>query len=148
MCNHIFPTELTDGYFDQWTAAQQQNLQFVEEAFQPLPIFRVPMFGQEVMGEAMLRLTAATVFGEVAERGRAGDPTQTFYNGQPQKVYQQDGQYLLSLALPMVSKEEVKLHRSVVDKLMATLAIGNATSVCPSAWPVWRLLGPNMRGIG
>jgi len=122
VCNRIFPAE-SGGYFDRWTAAQQQNLQFVEEAFQPLPIFRVPMFGQEVMGEEMLRLTAATVFGEELVRGGAGDPTQTFYAGQPQKVYQQDGQYVLSLALPMVEKEEVKLHRSVVDELI--IHIGN-----------------------
>jgi len=123
ICNRIFPTELTGGYFDQWTAAQQQNLEFVEEAFQPLPIFRVPMFGQEVMGEAMLRLTAATIFGEELVRGGAGDPTQIFYDGQPQKVFQQDGQYVLSLALPMVEKEEVRLHRSVVDELI--IHIGN-----------------------
>jgi len=71
----------------------------------------------------MLRLTAATVFGEELVRGGAGDPTQTFYNGQPQKVYQKNGQYVLSLALPMVSKEEVKLHRSVVDELI--IHIGN-----------------------
>ncbi len=123
ICNRIFPTELTGGYFDQWTAAQQQNLEFVEEAFQPLPIFRVPMFGQEVMGEAMLRLTAATIFGEELVRGGAGDPTQIFYDGQPQKVFQQDGQYVLSLALPMVEKEEVRVHRSVVDELI--IHIGN-----------------------
>ncbi|RLT43417.1 MAG: ArsA family ATPase [Chloroflexi bacterium] len=123
ICNRIFPTELTGGYFDQWTAAQQKNLEFVEEAFQPLPIFRVPMFSQEVMGQEMLRMTAATVFGEALVRGGAGDPTQTFYHGKPQKVYQENGQYVLSLALPMVTKEEVKLHRSVVDELI--IHIGN-----------------------
>ncbi|MGB5047681.1 MAG: ArsA family ATPase, partial [Caldilineaceae bacterium] len=123
ICNRIFPTELTGGYFDQWTAAQQENLRFVEEAFQPLPIFRVPMFGQEVMGVEMLRLTASTIFGDVLERGGAGDPTQTFYSGRPQQVFQQDGHYVLSLALPMVEKEEVKLHRSVVDELI--VHIGN-----------------------
>lgn len=123
VCNRIFPAGLTGGYFDRWTAAQQENLRFVEEAFEPLPIFRVPMFGQEVLGEEMLRLTAATVFGENPVRGGAGDPTLTFYSGRPQQVFQSNGHYVLSLALPMAAKEEVKLHRSVVDELI--VHIGN-----------------------
>ncbi|MCL4835592.1 MAG: ArsA family ATPase [Caldilineaceae bacterium] len=123
VCNRIFPTELSDSYFDQWKAAQQENLRFIDEAFQPLPIFRVPMFGQEVMGEEMLRLTAVTVFGPDPIRGGAGDPSLSFYSGRPQQIFQQDGQYVLSLALPMVQKEDVKLHRSVVDELI--VHIGN-----------------------
>jgi len=121
--NRVFPAELTDAYFDQWKIAQQENLQYVEAAFQPLPIFRVPIFGQEVLGEQMLRLTAATVFGDELLRGGAGDPTRTFYAGRPQTIYQEDGHYVLSLALPMVQKEEVQLHRSVVDELI--VHIGN-----------------------
>ena len=71
----------------------------------------------------MLRRMAATVFGDVAERGGQGDPTQLYYQGEPQKVFAHDGHYILSIALPLVEKEEVHLHRSVVDELI--VRIGN-----------------------
>ena len=123
VCNRVFPQELQEAYFSGWIEAQQRNLAFVAEAFQPLPIFQIPFFEEEVLGQDMLRRMAATVFGDVAERGGQGDPTQLYYQGEPQKVFAHDGHYILSIALPLVEKEEVHLHRSVVDELI--VRIGN-----------------------
>ena len=123
VCNRVFPQELLEAYFSGWIEAQQRNLAFVAEAFQPLPIFQIPFFEEEVLGQDMLRRMAATVFGDVAERGGQGDPTQLYYQGEPQKVFAHDGHYILSIALPLVEKEEVHLHRSVVDELI--VRIGN-----------------------
>ena len=123
VCNRVFPQELQEAYFSGWIEAQQRNLAFVAEAFQPLPIFQIPFFEEEVLGQDMLRRMAATVFGDVAERGGQGDPTQLYYQGEPQKVFTHDGHYILSIALPLVEKEEVHLHRSVVDELI--VRIGN-----------------------
>ncbi|RME52605.1 MAG: ArsA family ATPase, partial [Caldilineae bacterium] len=123
ICNRVFPREIQDPYFRRWIQAQQANLNFVAEAFHPLPIFPIPFFDEEVLGMAMLQRMAQTIFGEEAQRGGAGDPTQTFYQGEPQKIFQQDGHYVLSIPLPMVSKEEVNLYRSVVDELV--VHIGN-----------------------
>ncbi len=123
VCNRVFPQELQEAYFSGWIEAQQRNLAFVEEAFQPLPIFRIPFFEEEVLGQKMLQRMAATVFGDVAERGGQGDPTRLYYQGEPQKVFARNGHYILSIALPLVAKEEVHLHRSVVDELI--VRIGN-----------------------
>ena len=123
VCNRVFPQELQEAYFSGWIEAQQRNLAFVEEAFQPLPIFRIPFFEEEVLGQKMLQRMAATVFGDVAERGGQGDPTRLNYQGEPQKVFARNGHYILSIALPLVAKEEVHLHRSVVDELI--VRIGN-----------------------
>lgn len=123
ICNRVFPDDLADDYFQLWKKSQSENLQFVQEAFHPLPIFEVPFFEQEVVGEEMLRYTARTVFGSEVVREGAGDPTQTYYSGRPQQIFQRDGHYVLSIALPMVEKEDVKLHRSVVDELI--VRIGN-----------------------
>ena len=57
VCNRVFPRDLSDSYFDIWKSAQAQNLQLVHECFQPLPIFEVPLFDQEVTGITMLRLS-------------------------------------------------------------------------------------------
>ena len=123
VCNRVFPQELQEAYFSGWIEAQQRNLAFAEEAFQPLPIFRIPFFEEEVLGQKMLQRMAATVFGDVAERGGLGDPTRLYYQGEPQKVFARNGHYILSIALPLVAKEEVHLHRSVVDELI--VRIGN-----------------------
>ncbi len=123
ICNRVFPQHLADEYFKQWKQSQQANLQFIEEAFQPLPIFQIPFFEQELVGEAMLQRTAEAVFGEDLVRGGAGDPTQSFYSGLPQQIYVQNGHYVLSIPLPMAERDNVDLHRSVVDELV--IRIGN-----------------------
>jgi arsenite-transporting ATPase len=123
ICNRVFPKQLEDNYFDIWKSAQTDNLALVQEAFQPLPIFEVPFFRQEVTGMEMLKLMASTVFGETAVRGGEGDPTRYFYSGKAQEIFRQNGHYVLSLPLPLVDREQVHLHRSVFDELV--VRIGN-----------------------
>ncbi len=123
ICNRVFPQHLSDSYFDLWKSAQSDNLQLIHECFHPLPIFEVPFFEQEVTGMEMIRQMADTVFGPLTARGGAGDPTCKFFVGKPQEIRRQDGFYVLSIALPLVEREEVKLHRSVVDELV--VRIGN-----------------------
>ena len=123
VCNRVFPQELQEAYFSGWIEAQQRNLGFVEEAFHPLPICRIPFFEEEVLGQEMLQRMAASMFGADPARGGSGDPTRLCYQGEPQKIFAEDGHYILSIALPLVAKEEVNLHRSVVDELI--IRIGN-----------------------
>jgi arsenite-transporting ATPase len=123
VCNRVFPAHLTDSYFDGWKSAQAENLQLVRECFHPLPIFEIPFFAQEVTGIEMLEHMAATVFGPQPVRGGQGDPTVHYYEGKPQAVFQRDGYYVLSLALPLVERSDVNLHRSVFDELVVD--IGN-----------------------
>ncbi len=123
ICNRVFPKNLADDYFDVWKTAQSDNLALVHEAFQPLPIFEVPLFRQEVTGLAMLQLMAQTVFGDNPVRGGEGDPTRYFYTGKAQEIFRQNGNYVLSIPLPLVEHEQVHLHRSVFDELV--IRIGN-----------------------
>ena len=71
----------------------------------------------------MLQRMAATLFGENLERGSKSDPTCLETFGEPQKIFTRNGHYVLSIALPLVEKDEVNLHRSVVDELI--VRIGN-----------------------
>lgn len=123
VCNRVFPRELADHYFDIWKNAQAANLQLVHECFHPLPIFEIPLFDQEVTGVEMLRRMADTVFGANPVVGGAGDPTSKYYVGKPQEIYRRNGDYVLSIALPLAERESVNLHRSVYDELV--VRIGN-----------------------
>jgi arsenite/tail-anchored protein-transporting ATPase len=123
VCNRVFPQHLSDHYFDTWKSAQAANLELVREAFHPLPIFEVPLFEQEVTGQAMLKQMAQVLYGDAGVQGDQGDPTQRYYVGKPQEIMRQNGHYLLSIPLPLVEQEQVHLHRSVYDELV--VRIGN-----------------------
>ncbi|RIK41189.1 MAG: arsenic-transporting ATPase [Chloroflexi bacterium] len=123
ICNRVFPAQLADSYFEGWKSAQTDNLQLVQECFDPLPILQAPFFAQEVTGIPMLQQMAAAVFGAETVRGGVGDPTAVYYPGKPQEIRRKDDHYVLSIPAPLVEREEVHLHRSVFDELV--VRIGN-----------------------
>ena len=113
--NRIIPATVGDQYFTAWKDAQTRYGGLVEEAFSPLPIFKVPLMDQEVVGIEMLRKMAGAIYGEA-------DPAKLFYAGHPQSIDKVDGGYRLKIRLPFISKEDVKLARSG-DEL--AISIGN-----------------------
>jgi arsenite-transporting ATPase len=123
ICNRVFPAQLADSYFDGWKSAQTDNLQLVQECFDPLPIFQAPFFAQEVSGMQMLQQMAQAVFGPNPVRNGGGDPTIIYYLGKPQEIRRQGDHYVLSIPVPLAVREEVHLHRSVFDELV--VRIGN-----------------------
>jgi arsenite-transporting ATPase len=113
--NRIIPEKVDDNYFIAWKGSQARYGQLVEEAFAPLPIFKVPLMDQEVVGIAMLRKMAQAIYGDQ-------DPTRVMYDSQPQVIEKSDDGFVLKLRLPFVSKEAVNLTRSS-DEL--AISIGN-----------------------
>lgn len=113
--NRIIPTTVGDGYFSAWKGSQARYGQLVEEAFAPLPIFKVPLMDQEVVGVEMLRKMAQVIYGDQ-------DPAQLFYTEQPQVIEKIDEGYLLKLHLPFISKDAINMTRNS-DEL--AISIGN-----------------------
>jgi arsenite-transporting ATPase len=105
ICNRLIPEEVKDRHFDSWKESQERYYQMVEERFAPLPILTIPLFSQEVVGIPMLRLMAQALFGDE-------DPTKVFYRGQTHNIRKEDGNYVLTLPLPFVQKEEISLMRN------------------------------------
>jgi arsenite-transporting ATPase len=132
VCNRVFPRDLKDDYFDGWKKAQAANLELVHECFHPLPIFEIPLFDQEVTGIPMLQRMADTVFGPNPVKGGAGDPTGKFYVGNPQEIFRRNGDYVLSISLPLAEREEVHLHRSVFDELIVRIGNWKRNLVLPT----------------
>ena len=48
--NRVFPEDVEGGYFAAWREHQQEQMEFVEQAFAPVPVLRAPFFEQEVDG--------------------------------------------------------------------------------------------------
>ena len=116
-CNRMIPAGVTDAYFASWKEAQARYLTMVQEAFDPLPVMTIPLFDQEVVGLDMLRRMANATYDDCV------DPTAIFYVGKPQEVTKEDGIYKLSLPLPLVERNQIRLARSMADELI--IHIGN-----------------------
>ena len=113
--NRIIPETVGDQYFSTWKGSQARYGQLVEEAFAPLPIFKVPLMDQEVVGAEMLRKMATAIYGDQ-------DPAQFFYSDKPEVIEKTDDAYSLKLRLPFIRKDDVNMTRSG-DEL--AISIGN-----------------------
>ena len=102
--NRRLPADLSDELFRKWRDIHQRYAVEVDQSFQPLPIFNVPLFDEEVVGERMLLRMAEAIYGD-------RDPTDRFYEGSSQRVEKVGSEYVLSLKVPFSDREEVTLSR-------------------------------------
>jgi arsenite-transporting ATPase len=105
ICNRMIPEKVGGAYFQGWKDSQKKYLQVIKETFSPLPIFNVPLMDQEIVGIPMLRRMSAALYGDK-------DPTDVFFKGLVQEVRKVSGHYVLTLALPFVSKEKLSMMQN------------------------------------
>ncbi len=102
--NRLLPRELHDTLFQNWQRIHQRYQVEVEESFAGIPIFNVPLFDREVVGEEMLSLMARAIYGDE-------DPAQRFATSNPQRIEKDGSDYVLALKVPFVDKSAVDLSR-------------------------------------
>jgi len=102
--NRVVPDEVTDDYFRRWKASQEKQLHKVEEAFGPVPILLVPLYGEEVLGLDMLDKMGRACFGD-------RDPTEIFFARWPQTIVRSGDVTTLTVLLPFVGKGEIAVTR-------------------------------------
>jgi len=108
--NRILPSEIHDEFFSAWRDTQERWLQSVEEFFSPVPVWRVPLFQDEVLGVERLKRLGRALYGNQ-------DPAKRFFTEAPYRFRKVDGKYQLRLRLPFISSEDVKLHKKL-DELI------------------------------
>ncbi len=115
LCNRIIPPEVVDPYFAVAKAKQKENMAFIGEAFGELPLFKAPMFGQEVGGLDTLRTLANELYGDK-------NPAEKMFGGRTHTIESNgDGSFVVSVPLPFANKDDMDLYRSR-DEL--TLRVG------------------------
>jgi arsenite-transporting ATPase len=102
VCNRLLPKAVADSYFARWRTAQRKYRRQIEQAFSPLPVLTAPLLEHEVVGMEGLRELAQQLFGN-------DDPTRIYYPAVAQEVRSRDGEYVLSLGMPFVQREEISL---------------------------------------
>ncbi|MCE5285436.1 MAG: TRC40/GET3/ArsA family transport-energizing ATPase [Pelosinus sp.] len=102
--NRMLPADDLGGYFNQWGALQQKHYQYIVKQFNPIPIFPVRLFKEEVVGIEALDEMAKECFKMAA-------PDKIFYAGQPVKLMSLDGCYVLELKLNFAAKDMIDLSQ-------------------------------------
>lgn len=126
--NRVFPSGLEEGYLKVWGNNQQKYLDLAETYFNPLPIFKAPLYDSEILGyEKLLE------FGENLYQGQ--DPTQIFFKQRPYQFAKMDGQSVVKLHLPFVTKKEIDLIK-IGDELIIKIGNFKKNIVLPRAYAV------------
>jgi arsenite-transporting ATPase len=113
--NKVFPENLKDKFFNKWHKLHKHYLKEIEEYFSPIPIVKVPLLEEEVLGIDFLVKLGEMVYGD-------SDPAEIFYDGRPIKMYGGDDELHLSVRLPFAEKEGVELFQSQEELV---IRIGN-----------------------
>ena len=105
LVNRVLPDNLQDQYFAIWRASQTTVLKEIEEYFDPVPVTRVPLFTQEVLGIERLKEVANVLYSE------GDDPAAVTRKERPYSFEKIDGKYCIKLELPFAAKGEVGLFK-------------------------------------
>jgi arsenite-transporting ATPase len=104
VANRLLPEAVSDPWFEHWKALHVEHLKAIEDGFAPLPVLKVDLAPEELVGLDALRGFGAQVYGE-------RDPAAVLHEGQPLRVQRHDGRTTLALDLPFADKDELELGR-------------------------------------
>ena len=128
--NRLFPADVADGYFAAWRQVQQEHMELVRSAFQPLPILSAPYFEQEVMGPEMLDRLADEVFAD----GEAGA---LLYEELSQELVSDNGSATLRLPIPFAEKGDIDLKKIGLE-VIVRVGSQKRTIILPPALAAYR----------
>jgi arsenite-transporting ATPase len=124
VCNRVIPEEVHDHYFDAWKRTQARYVEMADEAFQPLPMKRVPLFDDQVVGlPALERMATALYPGQE-------DPLQVYFKGKTHSIERRGDGYEMLVPLPTAVKGDVGLRR-VGDELFLRVGTYRRTILLP-----------------
>lgn len=111
--NRIFPDGVDAAYFKTWKQAQQHYIKEAMDYFSDVPIWKVDLFAEEIVGETGLHRLAEALYAEI-------DPADQFSKERPYQFRKTADGYQLSMRLPFLSKEEIHLTKHG-DELIITV---------------------------
>jgi arsenite/tail-anchored protein-transporting ATPase len=103
--NRVLPSKVRDVFFARWRRSQDEILREIEEYFAPVPVKRVPLFEDEVLGAERLERLAAALY------PNAEDPAALTRADRPYTFVKLDGRYEVRVQLPFATKGEIGLFK-------------------------------------
>lgn len=102
--NRILPEAVDDGYFAKWKETQDLYIKKTEQLFSPIPILKVPMLSDQVVGMTELSKLAKEIYGGL-------NPEQILYAETPYAFRKVKEDYFLDIKVPFLTKKEVELSK-------------------------------------
>ena len=125
--NRILPADLEGSFFQKWKQTQAKHVDEIERHFRPVPVLRVPLFQDEVVGQEGLQRLADAVYGEI-------DPAKVMFKTKPMAFKKSKGTYSMSLYLPFVQGGDIELAR-IADELVIRIGSFNRHVPLPRSIP-------------
>jgi len=113
--NRILPGRVEDQFFARWKNTQERYVTVIEEFFAPVPIWKLPLFEDEVLGTQSLERLGRELY-------HGKDPAKVYFDETPYRFRKADGNYQLRMRLPFIESAEVQLFKRF-DELI--VRIGN-----------------------
>lgn len=102
--NRLLPADNLGDYFRKWSEVQSSYFEYIKNQFNPVRVFRVPLFQEEVIGFDALNKMAGECFSQES-------PDKFFYRGQIQRISAQEDGFLMELTLPFANKGDIALSQ-------------------------------------
>jgi len=102
--NRILPEAVGDGYFSRWKETQDRYIKETEQLFSPIPILKVPMLSDQVVGLKDLGKLAGEVYGKLK-------PEKVLHTETPYTFRKEKEDYFLDIRIPFLAKQEVELSK-------------------------------------
>lgn len=103
--NRVLPDEIHDPFFGGWRESQKKVLTEIEAYFAPVPVSRVPLFNQEVLGMAGLRELGDRLYAD------GNNPAALTITEKPYSFSRVGDHYEVRLRVPFVEKSEIGLFK-------------------------------------
>ena len=103
--NRVIPEEVQDPFFTGWRESQRQMLKEIDQYFAPVPVRRVPLFRNEVLGYERLSELAQQLYAP------GEDPSAASRSTAPYTFVRSADCHEVRLDLPFTEKAEVGLFK-------------------------------------
>jgi arsenite-transporting ATPase len=112
IANRLYPVEIHDAFFAQWHELQGRVLTEIETYFAPIPVSKVPLFRNEVLGIERLGELAAVLY------GNGSDPAAVTRTERPYSFVRTEGVYQVRVHMPFAQKGEIGLFKKDEDLIV------------------------------
>ena len=109
--NRILPPSIDDSFFRKWKNTQQECILQAELYFTRVPIWKVNLFNDQVVGVEGLNKLGDQLYAEV-------DPMIIYQDETAYKFSKNGEQYQISLLLPFVQKGEILLAKRAEEVII------------------------------
>jgi arsenite/tail-anchored protein-transporting ATPase len=103
--NRVLPDALSDPYLARWKQRHAEHLATIRRAFGPTPVLSAPLLDDEPVGVEGLARLGDEVYGAIDEQA-------VLYADRPVTLEADGDGYLLRIALPFATKDDLELHQA------------------------------------